>query len=464
MVARSAPRAFTLVLVFFAAIVTVFLMSSTAAHADATAPVTISVSDTSGAPIVGATVTVTGDNISDTTQTTDSTGKTKFDLAYGKSVQYTFTVDATGTSVGNVTFADNPRTVSLNSSLGATVKFTAGAAGAASTSTSSASAAASSSAAAASSTSDDTSTTTSTGGSSGLNLFLGKTLTGLIFGLILALASIGVSLIYGTTGLNNFAQGEMTTLGGFASLFLVTNLGLSSLGTISQWLGLLFAAIIGAAFGWFQDFAIWKPLRRRRVGIIQAMVVSIGLSILLRYMFAFFWGSDRKLPVQDLDPIFSVFDLPITFWDLWGSIICIILLLATAYMLSFTRIGKAMRAVSDNKALASASGIDVDKTIRFVWVLAGLLAAVSGVLLSYYQTIYFMSGAQILLMVFAAVTLGGLGTALGGLIGSLIISVVIELSTYIIPTDMKLVTAMVVMIVILLVRPQGILGKKQRVG
>lgn len=459
MLARSAPRGLTLLLVFLAAIGSSLFVTALPANADDLSVITISVQDGKGEAVADIPVTVEGSGFSTATETTDASGTATVSLPHGT---FTFTADESKLTGSVTTFETNPITLSLVITMDQTVLFTVGEPEGAAASSSSASASAPASSADGSDAT--TGSTTAFAAPSALDQFLGKVVTGLIFGLILALASIGVSLIYGTTGLNNFAQGEMTTMGGFASLWLVGTFSLTSLGQIGAWLGLVFAAVIGAAFGWFQDFAIWKPLRRRRVGIIQAMVVSIGLSILLRYLFAFLWGPDRKLPDQDLDPVLTLFSQPITYWDLWGSVICIVLLLGTAYLLNYTRTGKAMRAVSDNKALASASGIDVDKTIRVVWVLAGLLAAVAGVLLSYYQTLYFMSGAQILLMVFAAVTLGGLGTALGGLIGSLIISVVIELSTYIIPTDMKLVTAMLVMIIILLVRPQGILGKKQRVG
>ena len=120
--------------------------------------------------------------------------------------------------------------------------------------------------------------------------------------------------------------------------------------------------------------------------------------------------------------------------------------------------------MADNKLLAATTGIHVERVIRVVWVGGAALAAVSGVLVAFYQTLSFQSGAQILLLIFAAVTLGGLGSAYGALVGALLLSWFIELSTFFIPSSMKIVAAMIVMIVILLVRPQGILGRKQRIG
>jgi branched-chain amino acid transport system permease protein len=126
--------------------------------------------------------------------------------------------------------------------------------------------------------------------------------------------------------------------------------------------------------------------------------------------------------------------------------------------------GKASRAVADNPALASASGIDVEKVIRSVWILGAALAAYSGIILTINQGIGFLMGQDILLLIFAAATLGGLGTANGALIGSLIIGLLVQLSTLFIPTELKYVGALVVLILILIIRPQGILGKRDRIG
>jgi branched-chain amino acid transport system permease protein len=130
-----------------------------------------------------------------------------------------------------------------------------------------------------------------------------------------------------------------------------------------------------------------------------------------------------------------------------------------------TQTGKATRAISDNPDLAAASGIDVDRVIRIVWIVAAGLAGLSGVLWAYFRPgIKWDMGAQILLLIFAAVTLGGLGTACGALLGALVVGLLVEVSSLVIPSDLKYVGALVVLIVILLVRPQGILGRKERIG
>ena len=285
-----------------------------------------------------------------------------------------------------------------------------------------------------------------------------KIATGLTFGLLLALASVGVSLIYGTTGLNNFAHGELVTFGGFIAFTLTVTLGLNG------WLSLVLTFVLGGVFGWLQDLGIWKPLRRRGVGLIQIMIVSIGLSLTLRYVFAFIYGPDRLALPADNAAFIRFGTVNLRYWDVFGSLIAIVLLVATAWALQNTKIGKATRAVADNKPLAAASGINVDRVIRIVWIAGGALAAVAGVLFAYYQTLRWDMGASILLLIFAAVVLGGLGTAYGALVGSIIIGLFIDISTMWIPSNMKYVGALIVMIIVLLVRPQGILGQKQRIG
>jgi branched-chain amino acid transport system permease protein len=145
--------------------------------------------------------------------------------------------------------------------------------------------------------------------------------------------------------------------------------------------------------------------------------------------------------------------------------ISIVVILAFAYWLLKTKTGKATRAISDNPDLAEASGIDVDKVVRIVWILASAMAGLAGVLWAYFRPgIKWDMGTQILLLIFAAVTLGGLGTAFGAFVGALIVGILVETSSLFIPADLKYVGALVVLIVVLLVRPQGLLGRKQRIG
>ncbi|SEM90985.1 amino acid/amide ABC transporter membrane protein 1, HAAT family [Cryobacterium luteum] len=289
--------------------------------------------------------------------------------------------------------------------------------------------------------------------------FVNRFFNGLNFGLLLALAAIGVSLIFGTTGLSNFAHAELITFGALMTLVFSVTLGLP------VWLAILIAIALSGALGYSLDAVLWKPLRRKGVAVIPLMIVSIGLSLALRYLYQYFFGgSTSQLPGAGMaDLKFGPISLsPI---DLASMGISIVVLLAVAYFLLRTRIGKATRAVSDNPSLASASGIDVDNVIRIVWVVGAALAGLSGVLWAYFRPgVSWDMGFQMLLLVFAAVTLGGLGTAFGALVGSLIVGLFVELSTLWLPSDMKIVGALVILILVLLFRPQGILGRKERIG
>jgi len=286
------------------------------------------------------------------------------------------------------------------------------------------------------------------------------TVDGLIFGLVIALAAVGLSLIFGTTKLTNFAHGELIALGALLAFFFSSVMGLPLILAIV--LSVFASAFLG---GWLQNKILWKQLRKRGTGIIAALVVSIGLGFLLRYFFLFiFGGQTRQYNQWAGQSGLSIGPVLITPKDLISSIVAILLIAATTWWLLKTQAGKATRAVADNPALASASGIEVERVISTVWILGAGLAAFSGVMIGLQAGVGWFMGFQVLLLVFAGTILGGLGTAFGAILGSLIVGVFIQVSTLIIPTELKYVGALVVLIIILLVRPQGILGKPERIG
>ena len=293
-----------------------------------------------------------------------------------------------------------------------------------------------------------------------LDQFVGRFINGLNFGLMLALAAIGASLVFGTTGLSNFAHAEMVTFGAVMTLVFGVFLAWP------MWLAIPFAVILSAAFGLALDAGLWKPLRKRGLGLTQLLIVSIGLSLAVRYIFQFFiGGSIFQLPGSSAARIQILGPIALTVTDMVSMAVSIIVLAGVAWWLVNTRIGKATRAISDNASLAAASGINVDAVVRIVWMVSAGLAGLAGVLWAYFVPgIKWDMGAQILLLVFAAITLGGLGTAFGALIGSIIVGLLVELSTLWIPSDLKYLSALVILILVLLVRPQGILGRKERIG
>jgi neutral amino acid transport system permease protein len=302
---------------------------------------------------------------------------------------------------------------------------------------------------------DSERTTTST-----FDQFIARAIYGLNFGLMLALAAIGLSLVFGTTGLSNFAHAEMVTFGAVMAFFF------SVFFELPIWIAIPLAVLASGILGYGLDSGLWKPLRRRGLGLVQLMIVSIGLSLTGRYIFQIFIGGDTsQLPGSNSPKINFFGAVALSVIDIASMIISLVVIISFALWLLYTKIGKATRAISDNAALAAASGIYVDRVIKIVWVIAASLAGLSGVLWSYFRPgLKWDMGAQILLLMFAAVTLGGLGTAFGALFGALIVGVLVETSALIIPNDLKYVGALVILIVILLFRPQGILGRRERIG
>jgi len=283
--------------------------------------------------------------------------------------------------------------------------------------------------------------------------------SGIRLGLLIALASVGLSLIYGTTGLSSFSHGEQVTLGGLLAYLFANQLGWNI------WLTGIVVTLLCAATGYLQDAAIWRPLRRRRISLTQLMIVTIGLSIAAQYAFQYFFGASTVRIQQGNPETIRFAGVTLTVQSYVAMAIALVVLVATGLFLAKTRFGRATRAVSDNPALASASGIDVDRVIRFVWTLAAGLAGLSGVMLGLVLNgVNWQTGLQLLLLMFASVTLGGLGTAYGALVGSMIIGIVVELTNLVLPGDFKYATALVILILILLFRPQGIFGRAERIG
>jgi branched-chain amino acid transport system permease protein len=282
---------------------------------------------------------------------------------------------------------------------------------------------------------------------------------GIVFGLLLALASVGLSLVHGTTGLSSFSHGEQVTLGAIVAYVGVRMLGMPLAAAT------VLAVVVGAASGWLQDAGIWSRLRRRRVGLTQQMIVTIGLAMALQYTFQALLGGGRlRIQTSSSTPV-RIGPAVLSQQTLVSAGIALAVLGGVAAFLLFTRTGRAARAVSDNPALAAASGIGVERVIRTVWTGAAGLAALGGVLTGlYFQATTWNMGATVLLLMFAAVTLGGLGTAFGALVGSLVIGLVSEMASLVVPSDLRFAGALAILILVLLVRPQGVLGRRERVG
>jgi neutral amino acid transport system permease protein len=285
---------------------------------------------------------------------------------------------------------------------------------------------------------------------------------GVKFGSIIAICAIGLSLIFGTTGLINFAQGELVTLGATIAFLL----NASVVGPQMQLIPATIVTVaIGAMIGGGLELGLWKPLRRRGVGRIQLFIVSIGLSLVIRHIILVVFGS-RPLPYADYTVQKELTWGPISIAprDLVIIILSLLTLAGVGLMLRRTRTGKAIRAVADNRDLAESSGIDVSRVILNVWLLSGALSALGGVFFGLVQLVSWDMGFKLLLLMFAGVILGGLGTAYGVIAGSLVVGIVAQVSTIYFPVELQYAWALIVLILVLLVRPQGIFGRSERIG
>ncbi|MGH9031485.1 MAG: branched-chain amino acid ABC transporter permease [Acidimicrobiia bacterium] len=300
-------------------------------------------------------------------------------------------------------------------------------------------------------------------GAGGPNVFerLAQSATnGLKFGLIISMASIGLSLIFGTTGLINFAHGELVTFGAIVAWFLNAR-GPHLQLIVAGILATIIAGLVGGAL----ERGVWRPLRVRQVGLFQLFVITIGLSLVIRHMLLIWFGGRRRGYLDyTIQQQWELGPISLTPRDFTIMILSVIILVAVATMLLRTRLGKAMRAVADNVDLSEASGIDVQRVILVVWVMGTALAAIGGIFLGTIEAVDWEMGTRLLLLMFAAVILGGLGTAYGAMVGGILVGLVTEISTIWVSPALKLVFALGALVLALIIRPQGILGRQERVG
>jgi neutral amino acid transport system permease protein len=284
---------------------------------------------------------------------------------------------------------------------------------------------------------------------------------GIKLGLVIALAAVGLSLIFGVTGLINFAHGELVTLGALVVWWLNTGDGPA----LPFAAGALGAVAVGALMGLALETGVFGPLRRRRTGNVALIVVTIGMGLALRNVYLiFFGGGTRPYREYALQDEWDIGPLSLPPRDAWIIGVGVVVMVAVALLLQRSRLGTAMRAVADNPDLAEASGIDTGRVVLFTWVAGGALAALGGVMLGLSERVSVGMGGQLLLLMFAAVIVGGLGRAYGALLGSLLIGITVQISTLWVSVEFKYVAAFGLLIVVLLVRPQGILGRAERVG
>ncbi len=290
----------------------------------------------------------------------------------------------------------------------------------------------------------------------GLHDFGQRTVNGVVTGSYLALGAIGLTLVYGILRLTNFAHGDMLTLGAYIALLFNVTVGVPFAVAVAA------ATLLTAAFGVFTELVMWRPMRRRKAGILQLVLMTIGLAFVIRNVIQMIAGAGQKrLDVNTTETI-DFIGLSIGRFQLIVVIIAFIVLVGVALMLRYTSLGRQMRALADNFDLAETTGINTERVVIYTWILSAGLAGLAGVMVvGSIGSLNPNTGFTLLLPLFAAVVLGGIGNAFGALAGGLVIGLTQEWSTLPIEPQWKTAVSFLVLVAVLIFRPQGIFGKER---
>ena len=243
----------------------------------------------------------------------------------------------------------------------------------------------------------------------GLHEVSQRGLNGLSLGAIYALGAVGLTLVYGILKLVNFAHGDFLTFGAYMAYLVNVTWDLPLV------LGIAFAIATTALLGIALEKIMWAPMRSRGAGMLQLLLMTIGLAFVIRYGIQFVWGTElRQLDVNNTDTV-NFLGLRIGRTQLIVVVVGFATLIATGLMLRMTLLGKRMRALSDDLDLAETSGINTSRVILWTWVFAAGLAGLAGVFAGALTQLQPELGFELLLPIFAAVVLGGIGNAFGAL-------------------------------------------------
>jgi neutral amino acid transport system permease protein len=282
-------------------------------------------------------------------------------------------------------------------------------------------------------------------------------LNGLALGSVYAIGAVGLTLVYGILKLVNFAHGDFLTFGAFMAFLVNVTWGVPLVFAI--FFAMAMTALLGVTF----ERVMWGPMRARKAGLLQLLLMSIGLAFLIRYAVQYVWGTEiRGLDVNDIATV-EFLGLRIGRTEFIVIIVGFAVLIAVGLMLKFSLLGKQMRALADNLDLAETTGIDTSRVILYTWLFAGALAGLAGVLAGAVTDVRPTLGFGLLLPIFAAVILGGIGDAFGALAGGVVLGLMIEWSTLFIDFRWKTAVGFAVLIIVLVVRPQGIFGRARAI-
>lgn len=276
---------------------------------------------------------------------------------------------------------------------------------------------------------------------------------GLVTASILAVASVGLTLQFGITNYVNFAYGDFMTLGAYIAWQLNTSL------KWNIWLAMVGASVgVGIIAVLFNRFLL-APFSRRFPDLFSILIVTFALSLVLLNVIQAIWGPNFKQYAVPYENPLSLGPFLLTRTQIIIILLSVAIMIVLHVLLTRTKLGKAMRAMSDNTSLASVTGIDTGRITTITWFLTGLLAGLAGTILGLnISSITPATGEGFLFVIFAAVIFGGIGKPTGAMLGALIIGLATEISAIVINPAYKLDVAFVILILVLLVRPQGLIA------
>ena len=294
--------------------------------------------------------------------------------------------------------------------------------------------------------------------SKGLHDTAQVTVYGIVAGTYFALGAIGLTLVTSVLKVINFAHGDFLTLGAYVAVGVSSGLGAPLLVAVAA--GMAATALLGVGL----ETALWRPMRRRGASALPLLLMSIGLAFVIRESIHLVAGSDQRLVRVDVYSSVELAGIRVGRLNLALVAIGLAVLVGVALALRFTTLGKQVRAVSDDRDLAETTGVDTRRVILATWVFAGALAGLAGIF--YGASVGSVTpnlGTGLLLSIFAAMVLGGVGNAYGALAGGIVIGLAQEWSTLLISARWKIGVGFAVLVVTLLLRPQGIFGRARTV-
>ncbi|PSO51464.1 MAG: branched-chain amino acid ABC transporter permease [Cyanobacteria bacterium SW_9_44_58] len=274
-------------------------------------------------------------------------------------------------------------------------------------------------------------------------------INGLAIGSILSLVAVGLTLTFGILRLPNFAQGDLMTVGAYLTW-------ISNIAGLNIWLSMIAGAIGTVGVMLLTEVFLWKPMRNIRAQPTTLIIISIGLALFLRSSILLIWGGSNQSYDLPILQAIDIFGLQVAYYRIIAIALSLLAIIALHFILQNSQIGKAMRAVADNIDLARVSGINVERIVIWTWVIAGILTAIAGASYGLITAVRPNMGWFLILPIFASVILGGIGNSYGAVTGAYLIGIAQELSVPLLGSQYKLGVALLIMVVMLLVRPQGL--------